>query len=140
MLASLLRSIDLPVWQRDYLSCLGYPTTPSCVHHASRFNVIAIRCKLEVASDQDSTRAHRPFRFRVQSEPLTTLAYVRRHLSIASCCRTAGACGSLLAMRSYEDVVAVLKHERFVKDQRNALTPEQLAQVPPIPEVMKPLT
>ena len=43
-------------------------------------------------------------------------------------------------MRSYEDVVAVLKHERFVKDQRNALTPEQLAQVPPIPEVMKPLT
>ena len=44
MLASLLRSIDLPVWQRDYLSCLGYPTTPSCVHHASRFNVIAIRC------------------------------------------------------------------------------------------------
>ena len=71
---------------------------------------------------------------------LTTLAYVRRHLSIASCCRTAGACGSLLAMRSNEDVVAVLKHERFVKDQRNALTPEQLAQVPPIPEVMKPLT
>jgi len=40
----------------------------------------------------------------------------------------------------YEDVSAVLKDERFVKDWRNAMTPEQLAQIPPIPEVMKPLT
>ena len=39
----------------------------------------------------------------------------------------------------YEDVSAVLKDERFVKDWRNALTPEQLAQIPPIPDVMKPL-
>jgi cytochrome P450 len=39
----------------------------------------------------------------------------------------------------YADVAAVLKDERFVKDWRNALTPEQLAQVPPVPEVMKPL-
>jgi cytochrome P450 len=40
----------------------------------------------------------------------------------------------------YEDVLAVLKDHRFVKDWRGALTPEQLAQVPPIPEVMKPLS
>ncbi len=40
----------------------------------------------------------------------------------------------------YEDVSAVLKDERFMKDWRNAMTPEQLAQIPPIPEVMKPLT
>ena len=40
----------------------------------------------------------------------------------------------------YEDVLAVLKDQRFVKDWRGALTPEQLAQVPPIPEVMKPLS
>src|SRR5215207_6003221 len=39
----------------------------------------------------------------------------------------------------YEDVLAVLKDERFVKDWRSALTPEQLAEIPPIPEVMKPL-
>jgi cytochrome P450 len=40
----------------------------------------------------------------------------------------------------YEDVAAVFKDERFVKDWRNAVTPEQLAQIPPIPEVMKPLS
>lgn len=40
----------------------------------------------------------------------------------------------------YEDVLAVLKDARFVKDWRKALTPEQLAQVPPIPPVMEPLT
>jgi cytochrome P450 len=40
----------------------------------------------------------------------------------------------------YEDVLAVLKDRRFVKDWRTALTPEQLAGIPPIPEVMKPLS
>ena len=40
----------------------------------------------------------------------------------------------------YEDVSAVLKDERFVKDWRNAMTPEQLVGMPPIPEVMKPLS
>ena len=33
----------------------------------------------------------------------------------------------------YDDVLAVLKDERFVKDWRKVLTPEQLAQIPPIP-------
>lgn len=37
----------------------------------------------------------------------------------------------------YEDVSAFLKDERFVKEARNALTPEQLSRVPPEPEVMK---
>ena len=40
----------------------------------------------------------------------------------------------------YEDVVAVLKDERFVKDWRKAMTPEQLAQIPPIPEAMRLLS
>src|SRR5215212_2504345 len=49
---------------------------------------------------------------------------------------TAEACGWTPAR---EDVLAVFKDERFVKDWRKVITPEQLAQVPPIPEVMKPL-
>ena len=40
----------------------------------------------------------------------------------------------------YDDVVAVLRDQRFVKDWRDVMTPEQLAQVPPIPEVMRPLS
>ena len=40
----------------------------------------------------------------------------------------------------YDDVVAVLKDERFAKDWRSAMSPEQLAQIPPIPEVMRPLS
>jgi cytochrome P450 len=40
----------------------------------------------------------------------------------------------------YEDILAVLKDERFVKNWRSALTPEQRAEIPPIPEVMKPLS
>src|SRR3712207_8312097 len=37
----------------------------------------------------------------------------------------------------YEDVLAIFKDGRFVKDWRKVMTPEQLAQIPPIPEVMK---
>ena len=40
----------------------------------------------------------------------------------------------------YDDVLAVLKDGRFVKNWRKVLTPEQLTQIPPIPEVMEPLT
>jgi cytochrome P450 len=40
----------------------------------------------------------------------------------------------------YEDVSAFLKDERFVKEERNALTPEQLAKMPPVPEVIKRLS
>jgi cytochrome P450 len=40
----------------------------------------------------------------------------------------------------YEDVSAFFKDERFVKDERNALTPERLDQVPPEPEVMERLS
>ncbi len=40
----------------------------------------------------------------------------------------------------YEDVLAIFKDERFVKDWRKVMTPEQLAQIPPIPEVMEPLS
>ena len=40
----------------------------------------------------------------------------------------------------YEDVLAIFKDERFVKDWRKVLTPEQLAQIPQIPPVMAPLS
>ena len=47
---------------------------------------------------------------------------------------------SMWLVTRYADVSAVLRDGRFVKDWRNAMTPEQIAQVPPIPEVMKPLS
>jgi cytochrome P450 len=40
----------------------------------------------------------------------------------------------------YEDVLAIFKDERFVKDWRKVLTPEQLAQIPQIPPLMEPLS
>src|SRR5215217_909708 len=40
----------------------------------------------------------------------------------------------------YDDVLSVLEDERFVKDWRKVMTPQQLDQVPAIPEVMKPLS
>ena len=39
----------------------------------------------------------------------------------------------------YDDVVALLKDERFLKDWRAALTPEQAARVPWIPKAIRPL-
>jgi cytochrome P450 PksS len=39
----------------------------------------------------------------------------------------------------YDDVVMVLKDERFAKDRRNALTPEQLARQPWMPAFARPL-
>lgn len=39
----------------------------------------------------------------------------------------------------YDDVLTVLKDERFAKDPRNALTPEQLKKLPWVPSMFKPL-
>lgn len=39
----------------------------------------------------------------------------------------------------YDDVLNVLKDERFAKDPRNALTPEQLRKLPWVPSMFKPL-
>jgi cytochrome P450 len=39
----------------------------------------------------------------------------------------------------YDDVVTVLKDDRFVKDKRNVLTPEQMAREPWIPKMLKPI-
>ncbi len=41
---------------------------------------------------------------------------------------------------SYEAVPAIFKDERFVKNRRKVRTPEQLVQIPPIPQVMEPLS
>ncbi len=40
----------------------------------------------------------------------------------------------------YDDVEAALKDERFVKDRRNALTPEQASKQPWVPAIFLPLT
>jgi len=39
----------------------------------------------------------------------------------------------------YEDVVALLRDERFVKNRRSALTPEQLRKLPWVPPMFRPL-
>src|SRR6266516_5572198 len=39
----------------------------------------------------------------------------------------------------YDDVLNVLKDERFAKDRRNAMTPEQLKKVPWVQPMFKPL-
>jgi hypothetical protein len=40
----------------------------------------------------------------------------------------------------YDDVVMVLKDDRFAKDQQNALTPEQAGKQPWVPAMFRPLT
>ncbi len=40
----------------------------------------------------------------------------------------------------YEDALAILKDPRFLKNWHNAMTPEQLAQVPPLSEAMQLLS
>jgi len=55
---------------------------------------------------------------------------------IASACHTE----EVWLVTRYEDVLAIFKDKRFVKDWRKVLTPEQLAQIPPIPQVMEPLS
>ena len=47
---------------------------------------------------------------------------------------------SVWLVTRYEDVLAIFKDERFVKDWRKVMTAEQLAQIPPILDVMKPLS
>ena len=39
----------------------------------------------------------------------------------------------------YDDVVTVLKDDRFVKDKRSVMTPEQMAKEPWIPRMLKPI-
>ncbi|MDQ3795759.1 MAG: cytochrome P450, partial [Actinomycetota bacterium] len=38
---------------------------------------------------------------------------------------------SVWLVTRYEDVLAIFKDKRFVKDWRKVMTPEQLAQIPP---------
>lgn len=42
-------------------------------------------------------------------------------------------------LTQYEDVNALLKDERFPKNRRNALTPEQLRKLPWVPPMFRPL-
>jgi cytochrome P450 len=73
-----------------------------------------------------------------KGDPYPTYAELR---SIAPVHRTTLPDGrGVWLVTRYEDVLAVFKDERFVKDWRKVMTPEQLAQIPPIPDVMKPLS
>ncbi|HEY0735010.1 MAG TPA: cytochrome P450 [Herpetosiphonaceae bacterium] len=47
---------------------------------------------------------------------------------------------SIWLVTRYNDVLAVLKDERFVKDRLQAMTPEQQAKQPWMPGMLKPLT
>ena len=73
-----------------------------------------------------------------KGDPYPTYAELR---SIAPVHRTTLPDGrGVWQVTRYEEVLAVFKDERFVKDWRKVMTPEQLAQIPPIPDVMKPLS
>ncbi|MCU0492403.1 MAG: cytochrome P450 [Chloroflexaceae bacterium] len=72
------------------------------------------------------------FSHEVTQNPYPAFAHLRRE---APMFRTQNANGHpLWLVTRYDDVVAILKDQRFVKSWRNALTPEELARVPVIPE------
>ena len=73
-----------------------------------------------------------------KADPHPTYSELRSSASVHRITLPDGRGGWLITR--YEDVLAVFKDERFVKNWRKVLTPEQLAQIPPIPEVMEPLS
>src|SRR5829696_579655 len=79
-----------------------------------------------------------PFDPAFKANPYPTYAELRSTLPIHRINLPDGR-GVWLVTR-YEDVLAIFKDERFVKDWRKVLTPEQLARIPQIPPVMEPLS
>jgi cytochrome P450 len=75
-----------------------------------------------------------PFDPEFKANPFPFYAHLREEQPVY---RTTLADGRpLWLVTRYEDVVAVLRDERFVKDVTHALTPEQLAQQPPVSPVL----
>ena len=75
-----------------------------------------------------------PFDPEFKANPFPFYAHLREEQPIY---RTTLADGRpIWLVTRYEDVVAVLRDERFVKDVSHALTPEQLAQQPPVSPVL----
>lgn len=72
-----------------------------------------------------------------KANPYPTYAYLREHAPVYRATLPDGL-GVWLVSR-YADVVSVLKDSRFVKDIRNAMTSEELKQLPQLPEVVRDL-
>jgi len=72
-----------------------------------------------------------------QSNPYPTYARLRAETPVSRV-RLPGGQSAWLVTR-YDDVAAVLKDERFVKDRSRVLSPEQAAKQPWIPSLFKPL-
>ncbi len=79
-----------------------------------------------------------PFDPAFKANPYPTYAELRETVPIHRITLPHGR-GVWLVTR-YEDVLAIFKDERFVKDWRKVFTPERLAQIPHIPPVMEPLS
>lgn len=72
-----------------------------------------------------------------EANPYPTYAAMQRHAP-AYWQAWANGDGGVWIVTRYEDVAAILRdHKRFVKNYRSMLTPEQLAQMPPIPDIIQ---
>jgi cytochrome P450 PksS len=65
--------------------------------------------------------------------------YARLRAEAPVCCVTPADRQPAWLVARYDDVVTVLKDDRFAKDKRSVLTPEQLARQPWIPSLLRPL-
>ena len=72
-----------------------------------------------------------PFDPAFKANPYPTYAELRSTLPIHRITLPDGRGVWLVTL--YEDVLAIFKDKRFVKDWRKVLAPEQLAQIPPYP-------
>jgi cytochrome P450 len=73
-----------------------------------------------------------------KADPFSFYARLRAEQPV--CCVTLPDGQSAWLIARYNDVLAALKDNRFVKDRHNALSPEQLGKQPWIPSFAKPLT
>lgn len=70
-----------------------------------------------------------------KADPYPTYAYMREHVPAYG--RTNRASVTTWYITRYDDVTAILRdHQRFVKDFRNALTPEERAALPAMPPLL----
>ena len=83
----------------------------------------------------DRSRGHR--KPAIQGKPVSVLRGASRRRAVAAV-RTPDGRPTWLVTR-YDDVVALLKDERFIKDRRIALTAEQAIRQPWIPAIFRPL-
>jgi cytochrome P450 PksS len=73
-----------------------------------------------------------------KADPYPFYAYLRAHAPVFPV--TLPDRQTAWLVTRYDDAVTVLKDERFANDRSNAQTPEQLAKLPWVPPVFRPLT